>query len=69
MMEQLHTHLWNLGAAPVLAASLGAEARRLFRTAPMGLDAHAAALRGLYARLSGAAAGAMQHPDSLAQPR
>ncbi|SEO69567.1 Glycosyltransferase involved in cell wall bisynthesis [Methylobacterium sp. UNC300MFChir4.1] len=49
-----------------LAAALGAEARRLFRVAPMGLAAHTAALRALYAGLAESAAGAMQHPPALA---
>ncbi|WP_331297645.1 hypothetical protein [Methylobacterium oryzae] len=49
-----------------LAAALGAEARRLFRMAPMGLAAHTAALRALYAGLAESAAGAMQHPPALA---
>lgn len=49
-----------------LADALGAEAARLARAAPMDLGAHAAALRGLYARLIESAAGAMQHPAALA---
>ena len=46
--------------------ALGAEAYRVARLAPMSLDAHARALRALYAGLPVPAAGAAQHPGSAA---
>jgi len=49
-----------------LAAALGAEAHSVSRDAPMDLEAHARALRALYAVLPAAPAGAMQHRDRLA---
>ncbi|WP_419539954.1 glycosyltransferase [Methylobacterium oryzae] len=52
-----------------LTAALGAEAGRLARAAPLGLEAHTAALRALYAGLAESAAGAMQHPSPLARPQ
>ncbi|WP_457108539.1 glycosyltransferase, partial [Methylobacterium sp. P5_C11] len=47
-----------------LTGALGAEARRLSHATPLGLEAHTAALRALYAGLAGSTAGAMQHPES-----
>jgi glycosyltransferase involved in cell wall biosynthesis len=46
-----------------LAAALGAEAYRMSRSAPSGLEAHATALRALYAALPVPTPGAMQHRE------
>jgi glycosyltransferase involved in cell wall biosynthesis len=53
----------------VRARILGAEARRRFRSEPMTLAAHAAALQALYAGLTRSDLGASQHARPAPRPR